>query len=308
LEINRSKNGKALLHLYRSGKIYSEQKNHIFLKEWTNIVFSPLPFVNRGNLNYHNVTQPLLFDDNIFDAVNAYHILEHLTPEEGDFFISELYRVLKPGCVCRLSTPDLEGIVKDYLDSLKCVDDHPSEENMIKYHWGVCELIDQATRSQSGGEMFKLLQQGKFDPAHIRGKFGDVFNDFFSENGPVPRNCVKQDKSKHSCHLERKAIKDYLLFPLSKLRASFYKIFRRYMMFIHRSDPRFTREAVRWNYDRFSLMRILKKHGFTGVNQKDHKNSDIPDWHVYNLDCSNFGDYPLDRGIYVEGRKPDVLR
>jgi len=45
-----------------------------------------------------------------FDAVYCSHALEHLYPHEVPKALSEFYRVLKPGGVCIVLVPDLEGV------------------------------------------------------------------------------------------------------------------------------------------------------------------------------------------------------
>jgi predicted SAM-dependent methyltransferase len=48
-------------------------------------------------------------------AVRAEHMIEHLTWDEAELCIGEMARVLEPGGLCRVCTPDLEGIVRAYL-------------------------------------------------------------------------------------------------------------------------------------------------------------------------------------------------
>jgi SAM-dependent methyltransferase len=45
-----------------------------------------------------------------FDVVYCSHALEHLYPHEVPKALSEFYRVLKPGGVCIILVPDLEGV------------------------------------------------------------------------------------------------------------------------------------------------------------------------------------------------------
>jgi predicted SAM-dependent methyltransferase len=49
-------------------------------------------------------------------AVRAEHMIEHLDWQEATTCIREMYRVLEPGGICRICTPDLEGIARAYLD------------------------------------------------------------------------------------------------------------------------------------------------------------------------------------------------
>ena len=54
----------------------------------------------RGDLN-----EPLPFEEDSFDAVVANQVLEHL--HNTDLFITEIYRVLRPGGYAVVSTPNL---------------------------------------------------------------------------------------------------------------------------------------------------------------------------------------------------------
>ena len=57
----------------------------------------------------------LPFDDNSVDIINCSHVVEHLPyPEESSFFYAEACRVLKPGGLLRISTPDADLLVDKY--------------------------------------------------------------------------------------------------------------------------------------------------------------------------------------------------
>lgn len=63
-----------------------------------------------------DVRQGLPFPDGSVNFIFVEHFIEHLTRDEGIFFLKEAYRVLKPGGVCRIATPNLDTNVQRYLD------------------------------------------------------------------------------------------------------------------------------------------------------------------------------------------------
>jgi SAM-dependent methyltransferase len=48
-------------------------------------------------------------------VIYSSHFIEHLTRGEAAAFLAEAYRVLAPGGVCRVVTPDLAALVQQYL-------------------------------------------------------------------------------------------------------------------------------------------------------------------------------------------------
>lgn len=70
-----------------------------------------------GNADtYLNATTAFPFDDNIFDKVFTEHMIEHLPIEKIRLFLSEIFRVLKPGGVLRVTCPDLELYARNYVN------------------------------------------------------------------------------------------------------------------------------------------------------------------------------------------------
>lgn len=59
----------------------------------------------------------LSYPSNSVDTIEAYHIIEHFDCVKVLYVLSEWFRVLKPGGVLVLETPDLEETFKEYLDS-----------------------------------------------------------------------------------------------------------------------------------------------------------------------------------------------
>jgi len=59
---------------------------------------------------------PLPFEDNSIDYIFNEHFMEHLTPDEGIKANQDFLRVLKPGGVLRIATPDLKVVIDEYLN------------------------------------------------------------------------------------------------------------------------------------------------------------------------------------------------
>jgi len=51
------------------------------------------------------------FEDASFDLVYSEHMFEHILPMDGAAFLREAYRILRPGGVLRVTTPDLEKCI-----------------------------------------------------------------------------------------------------------------------------------------------------------------------------------------------------
>ena len=63
------------------------------MSEWTN-----LDFTSSGeSVIAHNLLNGIPYSDNYFDLVYHSHVLEHFSKDDGEAFIAECFRVLKPG-------------------------------------------------------------------------------------------------------------------------------------------------------------------------------------------------------------------
>ena len=54
------------------------------------------------------------FDDGSCTLIYSEHFLEHLTVEQASTFLSECYRLLRPGGTLRIATPSLSEIIQKY--------------------------------------------------------------------------------------------------------------------------------------------------------------------------------------------------
>ena len=82
---------------------------------WTNIDVAP---ASKEVLPW-DVKKGLPFKDDSFDVVYHSHVLEHLSPQDASPFLRETARVLKPAGMTRVVVPDLEQIVRLYLEKLE---------------------------------------------------------------------------------------------------------------------------------------------------------------------------------------------
>jgi len=60
----------------------------------------------------HDLASPLPYPDNSIAKIQAQDVLEHLAFEKVPFVLDEVYRVLKPGGIFRLSVPDYRSPVQ----------------------------------------------------------------------------------------------------------------------------------------------------------------------------------------------------
>jgi len=66
---------------------------------------------------YLNAHERFPFKDNTFRLVFSEHTIEHLQIEKIHHFLSEIYRVMPPGGVCRITCPDLELYANSYVNN-----------------------------------------------------------------------------------------------------------------------------------------------------------------------------------------------
>lgn len=69
------------------------------------------------NVKYGDIVKGLPLEDNSCDGLYCSHVLEHLSYEDFIRAIKNSYRVLKPGGTFRLVMPDLENLVRSYLEN-----------------------------------------------------------------------------------------------------------------------------------------------------------------------------------------------
>ncbi|MFM6021827.1 MAG: class I SAM-dependent methyltransferase [Dolichospermum sp.] len=241
--------------------------------DWTNINFIS---TDEGVIA-HNLKQGIPFPDESFDVVYHSHVLEHFPKTEGERFIQECYRVLRPQGVLRVVVPDLEQITRMYLHSLEKAS-HGFEEWKQNYQWMLLEMYDQTVRNCSGGEMKSFLSRKELcNQEFVIKRCGvEIQNIIVAaqkeiiSTKPEAENFVKK-LLKHIYRLLRYS--DYrhqaiLKVILSSSELESLKI----------GQFRQSGEIHQWMYDSFSLGQLLEKCGFYNIVKRDAFTSTIADW------------------------------
>ncbi len=295
--------GTANLHIWREGQEYLRQKGPTFLNQWNNVVFAALPGPPLANTRYVDLsTTPLEYADETFDAVYAYHVFEHLTPSDGERCAQQIFSALKAGGIFRISVPDLETACQDYLNALQAACNDSTPQNVVRYQWAVMAIFEQMVRDRTGGRMLEAIEQGDFDEGQLRYMFGDMLLPLVERARAVSAGVAGGSRVQH-----RRSF-DAVSLLRRMYRGARALLGQSHPRVTNRLDPRVTKEAVQWMYDRLSLRLLFERVGFQDVRQMDHLSSSIPGWAGYDFDRSNNGDYPLDPSIYMEGRKPERPR
>jgi predicted SAM-dependent methyltransferase len=251
-----------------------------FHQEWINIDFTSSSEYVRA----YNLLKGIPYPNNFFDVVYHNNLLEHFQKNDGERFIQECFRVLKFQGIIRIVVPDLENIVRCYLNELEnaLAGDKSAEYN---YDWIMLEMYDQTIRNYSGGAMADYLQQQELKNEEF----------IFQRCGNVVKDIRKAYLSGPPIIPLKRKIKRILKKMLSRIVGEAYVIGR----------FRLQGEIHQWMYDRFSLQRLLLNTGFSNIEIKSPYESNIPDWQCYELDA-NDNVIHAPNALYIEAKKPTI--
>jgi predicted SAM-dependent methyltransferase len=256
--------------------------------DWTNIDFES----SGDTVKQANLLNGFPFPNESFDFVYSSHVLEHFSPRQARFLLSESHRVLKPGGTLRVVLPDLENTCREYIRILE-MDDSDSQK-LDLYKWATTELLDQMVREVPGGELKRLISQiyNSRDPAMI--EYIKTRTEIPGHPGPSPRPTSRREKR----------------FSIEKFRS---KLLRAQIRLVSMLLPRGLRDLVfvntaigekhKWMYDRFGLTQLLHSTGYQNVAEYTFDTSAMADFDSFHLD-SNPDKTPYKRvSIYFEGKK-----
>ncbi len=278
-----------------------------FHQAWRNIdVVSCDPMVEA-----HDLRMGLPAQTNHYDMVYHSHVLEHLTPADGQRLIEECYRVLKPGGVLRIVVPDLEQIARAYLVALdeawssdnEGLSDSQREFRTAKYEWMKLELLDQLVRQTSGGLMGPTMQSAKGDLAmFIEQRLGRE----------VSYAQAPADHAGTQTHGSRTPAEEITVKPRAPVQIRWAKKLIKWLWgpqalkWLEVGKFLDSGEVHRWMYDRYSLRELTQRCRFVDFRVCTAVESYLP----------GFGDYELDQvagivrkpdSIFVECRKPQPV-
>lgn len=241
-----------------------------FVPGWTNIDFVSYS----EHVQAHDLRKGIPYPDQSFDVVYHSHVLEHFTKENGEKFISECFRVLKPGGVIRIAVPDLEQIAINYI---KYMNASLNSENGAaeKYEWTLLEMFDQTVRTKNGGRMFEyIIDESKNNDAFLIERNGQ-------EVEPI-LHTLREEKKK------RTGLKAMLSNLKNDLKTSVLQgVFGDKYDFYKEGRFRNEGEIHQWMYDRYSLKKLLQEKGFSKAEQRTAFESYIKDWSSFALDGEN---------------------
>ncbi len=244
-----------------------------FHPDWTNLDTSPAS----PGVIAHDLRLRFPFADGSFDAAYGSHVLEHLEPAAAERLLQDCFRILKPGGTIRIAVPDLESIVRLYVSSLEGAlkGDHESE---MRYDWLMLELYDQVVRKVSGGNMAAYLA-GKTNPDGLRfaaERVGCEAGQTTADRAPGFSNTFRA--------LRRLRSIAYSIRRMAAIVCAFVFLGQRGASAVCEGLFRDGGEVHQWMYDRFSLVRLLRRQGFTDVRPISAFDSRIPRFEQFDLD------------------------
>jgi SAM-dependent methyltransferase len=252
------------------------------------------------NVRAHDLRNGIPYADATFDVVYHSHILEHFSKASAPVFLLECHRVLKPRGVIRVVVPDLEVIVRLYLEALeKASQGIPGwAEN---YDWMLLEMYDQAVREHSGGSCNEYYRQ---EPVpnwdFVYGRVGAE-----ADAALAQVRAISKERHGEGAKWESK-LRFVLRHPWAVVQNRVLRVL------LSRDDyealhvGRFCRggEVHRWMYDAYSLARLLRGIGFCNPVRREAGESLILNWADYHLDVGADGKTHKPDSLFMEASKP----
>lgn len=238
-----------------------------------------------------DLTKGIPVEDGKAGMVYSSAVLEHIPRVFVGQFLAECFRVLCPGGILRLSVPDFEAQVLQYLSLLqrqRC-----GEDVAQLREWMILEIVDQCSRERPGGEMLGFLS-GCSDRSreYVLQRFGEEASGLF--------RWLSRDVTSTLSHAvpgpARVRLGWFGKWLLRMLVPGFRGTADLQAWEIGRFRL-FSGELHRWMYDDFELARVMVAAGFTKAERKQHGDSRLENWREFGLEVTPEGAI----------RKPDLF-
>jgi len=193
-----------------------------------------------------------------------------------------------------MAVPDLEAIVKLYLESLVGAISGDTKA-VFNYDWAMLELYDQAVRSVPGGKMRTCIAGilEEHEARFIKSRIGDEA----SCPAPAMGRATAGRWLWHCLHATAEKLRS-----TAAVAATFLLLGSRGAAALREGLFRNSGEVHRWMYDRYSLKRALERAGYGQVRTCVAGESRIPGFPRFELELKD-GKPRKPDSIYVEGYK-----
>lgn len=267
---------------------------YISNSDWVNVDWE----ANSSGVRQMDLSKPLRFENKKFEFIYTSHFIEHITYRHAEVLLSECYRVLSPGGVIRIITPDFEKICREYLRQIESGSLQKSE--YVKF-----TLIDQMVRSKPGGESgtWRALSREDSDLKEFIALWegapvGQGKNEKYNKGKiySLWKKITRVLKNPHS-------LKRYILWGYcKKVSLLFPKWFREQHIAFCRPGERHL-----YLFDFDSLKALLEKMGFTEVVRSTATSSISGRIDILQLDLDSRGKPRKGvESMFVEARRNDI--
>lgn len=123
-----------------------------FLPGWLNADYHP----KTRDVLHLDATRRLPFEDAAFDYVFSEHMIEHFTFPQGQDLLRECFRVLAPGGVVRIATPDLAFLVDLYRPDEPATRERPALQSEFLGHFLDTEIKRRASDAPRDYDTFLI--------------------------------------------------------------------------------------------------------------------------------------------------------
>lgn len=249
----------------------------------------------------HDLRKGIPFPDESCDVVYHSHIIEHFWRDDALRFMKECFRVLKPGGILRVATPDLEQICRIYLDTLTALKSGDTYRDP-DYEWILLEMYDQTIRETSGGQMLTYLSQNPIPNEElVLKRIGEEGRELIQSirgrrENSIPYHQINLHKITQGLSYCFTKFRLFVLAPLLMGRQGSLAAKIGYF--------RLSGEVHQWMYDSYSLAKLIQSAGFVNPTEKTAVDSQIPDWSRFHLDVLPDGKIRKPDSFYMEALKP----